>query len=149
MTLRNLIRRMAGRMTGLGTDEVIGYDRGPVGRLCNKLAARGELHRAKLGHKEVRFFTNPVFRDAFMMEVEAARKEQAAAMHAAALADDGRRAPWPDDAPVVVPDHVIVVRCPSFEPRFEAFEPQGLYGGNQRGRVTARDVQMAQQGLSL
>lgn len=43
--------------TGLRTDNIPGYTTGQVGRVVQKLCARGELFVAKLSHRNARYFS--------------------------------------------------------------------------------------------
>lgn len=144
MSITQAVRRLASRTVGVASDEVGGHTVHAVNRVCQKLVVAGHLHRAKTGPHSVRYFSNPVFRDAYMLHVDQENRERTAAARAA-RANGMHRAPWADGTPAIVPAHVQVQVCPPFELRFESVELPGLYGGNQRGRM----LEGARAGVAL
>lgn len=141
MTVIARIRRMAARSIGVAAIEIEHAVRSTVSTACFKLAAKGELHRAVLGPKAVRYFVNPEMRDAFVRMHEQELAERKAAKQ---VSDDGFRPSWAPGVEAVVPAHVRVQRCPAFEPRFQERVPPGIVSfGLQRGRVTLDEVDAA------
>lgn len=133
------LRRLAARPQGVASSdpELAIWT---IDRICNTgntLVAKGELFKAKLGHKTVRFYAS---------KVEAERVLQAAAKTRRLDGPDQgkpahdqlrtRSAEWQAAEPRITPNTKVTF-CPSYTPRFQAVDVPGIFGGNQRGRVVS------------
>lgn len=121
--LRKAVRRMAARQLGLANDEVVGFTIRQVARCVQHLLEDGELHKARLTGKNVRYFAlaadAEVWLDAAKMKRRAVEIEHIREMRAAACGIDDRVAPWPADAEPFFPQNADgspawkFTRCPS------------------------------------
>lgn len=125
-TISDTILSMARRTTGVRADEVHGLTIRQVFNAITKLHAAGKLFRAKVSHKNVRFFAYESMRDQFLEQVKLAAYQ--AKREAMFHAQDGK-APWAADAPAVTPDHVQIQYCPAYEPRFREHVLPFVHGG--------------------
>lgn len=128
------VRRMAARTVGLATDEVEGFTRQQVIRVCNKRAEAGEFHKLTISRKCVRFFKHAACRDAYALHIKEQQERQRridGRKH-----DDRFRPLWGPDEPVIVPDGLVVQICPPFNPPYVGYVGStNVHGGNQRGRM--------------
>lgn len=121
MNLPEQIRKLAARPQGMCSADIHEHSTARVGNTAIKMAARGELHRVKLSHFQVRWFTDPLKADALRERVRLGVNSY--------RVDHRKEAPWPDDAPVVTPDHVKVQYLPSFTPRYVESVFPFVHGG--------------------
>lgn len=132
-SLAATVRRLAARPQGVHCSDpaLAGWSTDLYATTAYKLALRGEIHRAKISHRNVRYYTD---------KAEALRCEQrAASMRKTGFVSDRqtldhRVRAW-GDAKMVITDKTVFTQCPSYTPRFQAVELPGIAGGNQRGRV--------------
>lgn len=127
------VMRLAARTTGMATDEVHGQLRQSVCAACVKLVLRGKLHKLKLSHRHVRYFTNPMARDAYALHIQ----QQQAERIKRGLAEPGYgfKAQWENDE-AIVPAGLVVQVCPPFNPQYAGHTGAvNVFGGNQRGRM--------------
>lgn len=133
MTLRDLIRRAASRPIGMLTSDIANFTVHQVGLACFKMAAKGELHKVKLGRRAVRFFTDPLLADALRERV---RTEQTRLAQLGAPTASAPAPRWPEGAVAQITERTVITQCPSFGPQYAGCTSDvSVYGGNQRGRV--------------
>jgi hypothetical protein len=139
VTLRDQIRRAASRKVGMLTSDIADFTVHQVGLACFKMAAKGELHKVKLGRRAVRFFTDPLLADALRERV---RTEQARLAHLGVSSAAPSAKAWPEGAEAVITEKTVFTQCPSFTPQHAGLcgNADHVYGGNQRGRVTPRHL---------
>ena len=111
--LRALLTEMSRRDNGVGSHDVSGYTVAYVGQTASVMVRRGQLHRGKTAHHNVRFFSTAEAaraweRSEFATASNVARNASASVTHAP---PGGRgkhqRAWWPADAqPVFTADTV-------------------------------------------
>lgn len=93
--LREALRRAGAGSTGFATHEIPGVDTGTVGKHCVAMCGRGELFRAKLSYRSVRFFTDA----GAALRYESEHRLPAPAPSVTVLRGPVK-APWPADAPM-------------------------------------------------
>ncbi len=135
--LTTLIVRLAAREVGChsSNQELRNYTAGQIGGAASKLIARGVLFKAKVSHKDVRYYTS--MERAAQVERNAAFTKKTGKFGRAAAAEHRHtsRADWVG-ADMVVTPNTVFTQCPNWAPRFESIDTPNVYGGNQRGRVT-------------
>jgi hypothetical protein len=131
------LRRLAARPQGVASSdpELASWT---IDRICNTgntLVAKGELFKAKLGHKTVRFYADK--REAERVLKAAAKTRRLDGPDQGRPAHDQlrtRSAEWQAAEPRITPTTKVTL-CPSYQSRFQAVVTPGIFGGNQRGRV--------------
>ena len=112
------IRELAARPEGCSTKEVVAAVRVDIqkaGKACNDLRLRGELVVWRLSHRKARYFTT----EQLMVAYQGALAKQAAARR---KPPKGESPVFPKDAPVIVPEGLVVQVGPRYEPRNTSFE---------------------------
>lgn len=71
MKLSGQILELAARKEGMSTAEIPGGKH--VGQMCAHLCAAGKLHRGKVSHKVVRYFTSPLAAAEYVLQSRACR----------------------------------------------------------------------------
>ena len=130
MTLSDQIRKLAARPQGVCSNDPTGCTVQQASIQAYKLAKRGEIFGVKLSHRMVRHFATKAAADAFDAHIQRDRAKTHAFRDT--FGEDARGAPWPADAPAIVPPHVKVQRCPSFAPRFQEHVMPFVHGGLRR-----------------
>lgn len=135
--LSDLLRALAARPDGVHSSDakLSDWTAHQVGTSCRRLVRTGELFCAKLGHKHARFFTSKEAAAAAVERINQSKRVRCNLEPPVRLLSPVR-AHFADEEVRYSPDFKGVQRCPSWQPRFQAFEmPVSVYGGNQRGRV--------------
>ncbi len=129
--LKQRILELSARPNGMAAKDIADYRTTYVRNLANELVADGKLYKAKLGAKQVMFFTNRE------LAIAAQRKaEAAAAAQTQTQAVRRTSAAWAPDAKGVINKKTKFTLCPTPPLRFKAVDTPNIFGGNQRGRVT-------------
>lgn len=134
--LTSLIVKLATRECGChsSNQELRDYTTSEVCNAANKLVTRGVLFKAKLAHKEARYYADQARAQQVERNAAFSRKVPRFGKAAAAQHRHTQRLDWLDADMVVTPDTVFT-QCPNYSPRFQAVDTPNVYGGNQRGRV--------------
>ena len=110
--LHRLLLTLAARPKGFAIDEVPGHTHSAVDHQVRRLVAKGQLHKAKLAHRTVRWFSTAAAAQRLVDTVGAQRAKR----HELAAAAKPRML---DQGEAVVPAGVKVTRCPAFVPRYQ------------------------------
>ena len=89
--------------TGCRTDSIPGYSTLQVGRMVQKMCARGELFVAKLSHRNARYFSTEAAAKALNAVTPTVSIRKRLVPHSA----------WSDLAPAIIPDNLPIIECPS------------------------------------
>lgn len=118
LNLRTHVQRLASRPSGVCSAEVTGFSATQVRAAIWHLMQAGALHRAKLAHKVVRYFT-----DAQLAAQYERLHRRAPATPVTSMGQRNNpthkslRAWWPADAPMVITEHTkITVAKPLPQP---------------------------------
>ena len=138
MTLAEQITKLAARPIGMRADEIEDFNRSRVENQMARFARKGLLHRAKITHRNTRFFTSVKTRDAFVVSIEAQRKEverkyTGERVSLAKVKEPQASAPWAADAPVIVPAGLRIQYGPSHPPRYAEHVMSFVHGGLRCG----------------
>jgi len=130
-----LILKLAARECGCRSDDpaFAGYTSSQICNSANKQVMRGRLFKARLAHKDARYFTSKERADAVTRNAEITRKMPR--LHKVEANTAASREGWATAEPVIT-KNTVFTRCPNYVPQFESFDIPNTYGGNQRGRVT-------------
>lgn len=124
--LHRLLLSLAANPKGFATCDVPDHSYAAVDHQVRRLVAKGLLHKAKLGHRTVRWCSTAAAAQRLVDAVGAhrAKRHELASAAKPRLLDQGE---------AVVPAHVKVTICPPFVPRFQGptIAPMAM----QRGRV--------------
>lgn len=126
MALAEQILKLAGRTIGVRADEVQGFNYHATCTALIRMCNAGKVHRAKIAHKHVRYFLHAAMRDLFVEQVQLERFEAKRRELRQPLAGN---APWPADAPAIVPEGLKIQYCPSHPPRFQEHVMPFVHGG--------------------
>jgi hypothetical protein len=131
-----LLRELCKRPQGVTTDDPAfgGVAFETIGNAITKLVRRGEIFRAKVSHKNVRYFNTADRAKAFLERASAAKQIIINPARS-------RMPPGWDEAQPTRTDKTIFTVCKPWQPRYREIETPGLpqtFGGLQRGRVFAK-----------
>jgi len=100
--LSKTLQTLAKGASGFSAADVSGYSPGMLWNTLNAMCEAGELHKAKVSHKCVRYFGNKGLADKFMQS----QRQSTAKAHASPRA----RASWPADAvPIITSDTRVTI----------------------------------------
>lgn len=131
MDIKEQILALAKRPDGMQAADVEGFDSGYVSAKCHDMADKGLLHKVKVSHKRVRWYTDQGL--AIQAQREADARMVAEENKRIKLA--GSKARFDADAKIVITSKTKITVCPPWKPRFEALGAGFILTANQSGRV--------------
>ena len=131
MDIKEQILALAKRPDGMQAADVEGFDSGYVSAKCHDMAAKGLLHKVKVSHKRVRWYTDQG------LAIQAQREADAriAAEEEKRNRQAGSKSYFDADANTVINSKTKITMCPPWKPRFEALGVGFILTANQSGRA--------------